>query len=201
MKMELREEGSYSGELRKEWENILSSSPLPNPFLTPTWNEIWLKHFGSSLAQKVLVFRDGKRNLVAVGTFIASEKEKEERGLTLLGSSDVWDYRDLIILPGWDEQVSRSLAGYFREGPWESLELKGISEFSPTARFFPAFMQSCGFPVEQEVEEVAVYLNLPTSWEIFLEELNAKDRHELRRKLRRLEKETTFEISDRKSVV
>jgi len=195
MKVELREEAPYSASLKKEWEELLMASPFRNPFLTPAWNENWLRHFGQSLEAKVLVFRDLNQNLVALGTFIASEKEKEGRGFSLLGSSDVWDYRDLIILPGWEEQVYRSLAGYFRESAWEYLELKGISEFSPTARFFPSFMQSCGFSVEQEMEEVAVYLDLPTSWEIFLEGLNSKNRHELRRKMRRLEKETNFGLS------
>ncbi len=195
MKIELHEEGSYSENLKREWEKLLVTSPFQNPFLTPTWIENWLAHFGPSLETKVLVFRDGSRNLLGLGTFVVSQKEKEGRGLTLLGSSDVWDYRDLLILPGWEEQVCTSLAGYFRQGPWEYLELKGISEFSPTARFFPSFMRSCGFFVEQEIEEVALYLNLPTAWEIFLEELNSKDRHELRRKLRRLEKETVYELS------
>ena len=195
MKIELREESSYSGDLKKEWENLLSASPFQNPFLTPTWNENWMIHFGQSLDARVLVFRDGKENLVALGTFVSSKREKEERGISLLGSSDLWDYRDLIIAPGWEEQVYSSLAGYFREGPWEYLEITGISEFSPTARFFPFFMQSSGFFIEQEIEEVAVYLDLPTGWEMFLEGLNSKDRHELRRKMRRMERETTFELS------
>ncbi len=191
--VELHEEASYSGTLKEEWEKLLMASPFRNPFLTPTWNENWLRHFGQSLGTKILAFRDSDRNLVALGTFVGSQKEGKR--FSLLGSSDVWDYRDLIIIPGWEEQVCRSLAGYFRESPWESLELKGISEFSPTARFFPFFMQSCGFAVEQEVEEVAVYLDLPSGWEIFLEGLNSKNRHELRRKMRRLEKETNFKFS------
>ncbi len=193
MEVELREEAPYSGSLKEEWGKLLMASPFRNPFLTPTWNENWLRHFGQSLEAKVLAFRDSNRNLVALGTFVGSQKEG--KGFSLLGSSDVWDYRDLIIIPGWEEQVCRSLAGYFRESPWEYLELKGISEFSPTARFFPVFMQSYGFAVEQEVEEIAVYLDLPSGWEIFLEGLNSKNRHELRRKVRRLEKETNFEFS------
>ena len=193
--VELREEVPYSGSLKREWEELLMASPFRNPFLTPTWNENWLRHFGQSLEAKALVFRDLNRNLVALGTFVGSEKEQEGKGFSLLGSSDVWDYRDLIIVPGWEEQVCRSLAGYLRESPWQYLELGGISEFSPTARYFPALMQSCGFAVEQEMEEVAVYLDLPTAWETFLEGLNSKNRHELRRKMRRLEKEMNFELS------
>ncbi len=195
MTIELREETSFSGDLKEEWEKLITASPFQNPFLTPTWSENWLRHFGQSFKTRVLVFRNQDRNLVALGTFIAPGREEEGGGLSLMGSSDVWDYRDLIILPGWEEQVCGSLAGYFSDGPWKHLELRGISEFSPTSRFLPSCMQSHAFSIEQEVEEVAVYLDLPNGWEAFLEGLNSKDRHELRRKMRRLEKETTFSLS------
>ncbi|MDH4266633.1 MAG: hypothetical protein OEW45_13440, partial [Deltaproteobacteria bacterium] len=48
MKIELQGESSYSQSLKKEWGKILSASRYRNPFLTPTWNEIWLKHFGNT---------------------------------------------------------------------------------------------------------------------------------------------------------
>jgi CelD/BcsL family acetyltransferase involved in cellulose biosynthesis len=55
-------------------------------------------------------------------------------------------------------------------------------------------MQAFGFDVVQEVEEVALYLDLSQTWEAFLGGLGSKDRHELRRKIRRLEREVAFEI-------
>jgi len=193
MKIELQEESPYSEPLKKEWEKLLSASRYHNPFLTPTWNEIWLKHFGNNQSLKVILFRDLGGTLLALGTFVNSCGEKGEKGLALMGSTDVWDYRDLIISPGNEAETFTALAGFFKEGPWDYLEFNGISEFSPTFHFLSTPMQGFGFRVAQEVEEVALYLDLPQSWEAFLGKLSGKDRHELRRKIRRLEREVAFE--------
>jgi CelD/BcsL family acetyltransferase involved in cellulose biosynthesis len=74
------------------------------------------------------------------------------------------------------------------------MELNGVSEFSPTLQFLPPQMHLSGFHVAQEAEEVALYLDLPQTWEAFLETLSGKDRHELRRKIRRLENEVVLEL-------
>ena len=195
MTIELLEANAYSEASMREWEALLSSSRFQNPFLTPLWIEIWLKHFGRSLGAKIILFRALEGALLAVGAFSTSTGEEGQQGLTLLGSKDVCDYRDLVIASGREEEAFGALGRFFGEGPWGYLELNGTSEFSPTAQFLPPLMQSFGFRVVQEVEEVALYLDLPATWEMFLERLNSKDRHELRRKMRRMEREVSCEIS------
>jgi len=192
--VEVLEKNTFPERLVQEWEELLSNCRWQNPFLTPTWNKIWLKHFGKSLAAKILLFRNQGQTLVALGAFSSSTDERGRKGLTLLGSSDVCDYRDLVAVSGREEEAFHALAGFFADGPWDFLELKGISEFSPTMQFLPSLMESSGFRVVLEVEETSVFLNLPPTWDEFLEKLEAKDRHELRRKMRRLEREATFEI-------
>lgn len=194
MKIQVLEGNFYPEVLVREWETLLGASRLQNPFLTPLWNEIWLRHFGKSLQPQVILFRASGGALLAVGSFSNPAGQGGQKGLTLSGSTDVCDYRDIIIAPGKEEEVFQALGRFFAEGPWEYLEFNGISEFSPTRQFLPALMPLFGFPVVQEVEEVALYLDLPITWEAFLERLSSKDRHELRRKMRRLEKELAFEI-------
>ncbi len=186
MNVQVIEDRSYQEALVRDWEELLSESRFQNPFLTPTWNQVWLKHFGKSLNPKVILFRDGEGTLLALGAFSNSIEKEGRRGLALMGSSDVCDYRDLVVASGREEEAFNALARSFAEGPWEYLELDGISEFSPTVQFLPPVMQSLGFQVSQEVQEIGVYLNLPATWDEFLKELNSKDRHELRRKMRRL---------------
>ena len=193
MKIEVLEGSSYPEPLAREWEELLLAARFKNPFLTPLWNEIWLRHFGKSLHARVILFRESGGALVAAGAFSNSAGEGSRRGLTLVGSQDVCDYRDIIIAPGREEEVFGALGRFFGEGPWDYLELNGISEFSPTFQFLPPGMQPFGFELIQEAEEVALSLDLPQSWEAFLEKLTGKDRHELRRKIRRLEREAAFE--------
>jgi CelD/BcsL family acetyltransferase involved in cellulose biosynthesis len=194
MRIEVLEGNSFSDPLIREWETILFARRWRNPFLTPLWNEVWLKHFGKSLQAKVILFRAAEGTLLAAGAFSHPAAGGNQKGLILVGSTDVCDYRDIIITPGKEEEVFNALGQFFAEGPWEYLELNGISELSPTIQFLPVLMQSFGFRVVQEVEEVALNLELPQTWEGFLQRLNSKDRHELRRKMRRLEKETAFEM-------
>ncbi|NWF54157.1 MAG: GNAT family N-acetyltransferase [Syntrophaceae bacterium] len=122
--------------------------------------------------------------------------EMEGKSITLLGSKDVWDYRDLILSAGKEKEALALLARWAADGPWAGLDFSGISEFSPTLEFLPSLLQASGFRVQWEVEEVAVFLKIPATWDDFLAQLGSKDRHELRRKMRRLEREAAFEIKE-----
>jgi CelD/BcsL family acetyltransferase involved in cellulose biosynthesis len=185
----------FSDRLIAEWEELLQKSAFPKPFLAPVWHEIWLKHFGKSLEVKKILVREGKGTLLGLGVF-SPAKENGRNSLKLLGASDVYDYRDLVLSGGREEEILGVLARFLAEGPWTDLELSGISEFSTTLKIFPSLLRSCNFQVTEAVEEVALYLNLPRTWEEFVGGLESKDRHELRRKMRRLEKEVSFEFSE-----
>jgi CelD/BcsL family acetyltransferase involved in cellulose biosynthesis len=178
------------------WETLLQESRFANPFLTPVWNQLWLKHFGLDLELKTLLLRSSGEEPLGLGIFSQSGKEEGKDHIALLGSKDVWDYRDLLLPAGKEKEALGLLARWAAEGPWGELDFNGISEFSPTMEFLPALLRSSGFQVTLDVEEVAVYLNLPTAWDDFLAQLNSKDRHELRRKMRRLEREAAFEIKE-----
>ena len=180
--------------LTREWEALLDRSRFRNPFLSPTWHEIWLKHFGQSLDTKVVTFRSPEGTLAALGVFSNDPGEGGRDRLALLGGPDVSDYRDLVIAPGKEEEACAALAQFFQEGPWAVLQLNGISEFSPTAQFFPSLAQSLGLHMSREIEEVSLYLDLPATWDEFLTGLKSKDRHELRRKMRRLEREASAHL-------
>jgi CelD/BcsL family acetyltransferase involved in cellulose biosynthesis len=192
MKAEVLPGRSPGPEIRSAWESILEEVPHRNPFLTPLWTEVWLRHFGHALDPRLLLFREEGGGITGIGHFLESS-EKGKRGLCLLGSRDVWDYRDLAIRPGREEEVFRSLAALMRGESFTFAELNSISQNSSTAEVFPRVMEASGFRVSREVEETVLNSCLPASWEDFLEALNGKDRHELRRKLRRIEKEGSCE--------
>ena len=194
MEVEILEGNPLPEGLLLLWEGLLPESSFQNPFLTPLWSAVWLKHFGGTLAVKTFLLRSTGGEPLGLGVFSDSGKEKDR--LSLLGSADVWDYRDFILAAGKEEEALGAWARVLAEGPWGEVELRGISEFSPTLRFLPAILRSLGFRVTEEVEEKAVYLNLPRTWDDFLNQMDSKDRHELRRKIRRLEREASFEILD-----
>jgi CelD/BcsL family acetyltransferase involved in cellulose biosynthesis len=195
MKAEIFPGRALAPEIRAAWETILEEVPHRSPFLSPLWAEVWLRHFGRSLDPKVLLFRDQGGGATGVGHFLESS-ENGKRGLCLLGSRDVWDYRDLAIRPGREEEIFLSLASLMKSESFGFIELDSIPQNSPTAEVFPRVMEASGLRVSREAEETVLNLYLPSLWEGFLEGLNGKDRHELRRKLRRLEKEGPGEWSN-----
>jgi CelD/BcsL family acetyltransferase involved in cellulose biosynthesis len=141
----------------------------------------------------VLLVREPGGGPLALGIFSEGDGGK---ALRLLGAEDVYDYRDLVILAGEEERAMAGLVRFWAEAPWTQVELSGVSEFSPTLRLLPGLLRSGGFRVTETVEEVALYLSLPPTWDGFLDQLGSKDRHELRRKMRRLEREGSFEFTD-----
>jgi CelD/BcsL family acetyltransferase involved in cellulose biosynthesis len=192
MKIEVLPGRPLPPEIRQGWEKILKEMAHQNPFLSPLWAEVWLKHFGRSLEPKLLLFRDQGGALKGIGHLLESS-ENGKRRLSLSGSGDVWDYRDFVIHPGWEKKVFQSLALMMKNGSFDFIELNSIAQNSPTADVFPKTMETLGFRVSREIEETVLNLPLPSTWDGFLEALSAKDRHELRRKIRRIEKEGSCE--------
>jgi hypothetical protein len=182
--------------LLKAWELLLTRSAVGNPYVTPLWTLTWLKHFGATLRSKILLSRSPTGELAGLGAFLETNGE-EGPGAVLLGSEDVWDYRDLVIARDAEKEVFADFAEYFSASPWKFIELPSISEVSPTYGRFLPFLRDRGFQVSEEKMEPCIYVNLPPTWDDFLGTLNSKDRHELRRKLRRLERDSSFQVEER----
>jgi hypothetical protein len=69
---------------------------------------------------------------------------------------------------------------------WSTLDLWGLMEASPTREAVRTLASEAGFEVSEEREAVSPRLQLPSTWDDYLASLGKKDRHELRRKMRRL---------------
>jgi CelD/BcsL family acetyltransferase involved in cellulose biosynthesis len=108
----------------------------------------------------------------------------------LLGSPDVCDYLDFITIPGREKEFFDALLPSLAAAGIKQLELESQR---PEAAVFEGFFSpdnherfSGKFNRENESAEIA----LPADWESYLNLLSKKQRHEVRRKLRKLENET-----------
>jgi hypothetical protein len=68
-------------------------------------------------------------------------------------------------------------------------DLHAVRAASPTAEILPRIAPSWGLRVVADVEERCPVLALPATWDEYLARLSGKDRHELKRKMRKLERE------------
>ena len=106
---------------------------------------------------------------------------------TLVGNSDTFDYNDFVIASGAEQRFYPALLDAISDGGGRQLDLYSIGEDSPTLKMLPQLARDRGYAVDVEEEDVAPRLVLTETWDEYLAGLGKKDRHELRRKLRRLE--------------
>src|SRR2546426_12021585 len=77
--------------------------------------------------------------------------------------------------------------------PYTTL-FRSVPGTSPTVTVLPQLAPACGLSASVAIEERCPVLVLPSSWDAYLTSLSGKHRHELARKMRRLERETPEEI-------
>src|SRR5262249_62382120 len=114
--------------------------------------------------------------------------ENEPDALELVGGAEVSDYLDLIAIAGHEEDAWAALLAA-RAGERARWILHAVPSASPTVRALPALAAGVGLGADATLEERCPVLGLPSSWDTYLASLSGKHRHELTRKIRRLERE------------
>lgn len=168
-------------EIRGEWLDLLDHCPVNTFYLMPQWQEIWWEAFRDrrEMAGFYLQRPEGV-------TAIASLARKGD-SLSFVGNTETFDYNDFMIRPGWEDDFFGVLMGWLEREDFKVLKLPSLIESSPTLEYLPVLARQRGYSVEVSEEDVTPGLELPDSWEHYLAGLSKKNRHELRRKLRRLE--------------
>jgi CelD/BcsL family acetyltransferase involved in cellulose biosynthesis len=149
-------------------------------FTLPPWLTSWWSSFGDGDEPLVVMMDDAGEPIGVVPL--------KKRGSTaaLMGSPDVCDYLDIITVPGHRRQVTRLLFEYLGKVNIKRLVLNGVREEAAIWTSVMPYARETGWEVSCEKEAVTFEMDLPETWEAFLSRLDGKQRHELRRKLRRL---------------
>ncbi|MCB0047905.1 MAG: GNAT family N-acetyltransferase [Caldilineaceae bacterium] len=183
--------------LADEWNDLLADSRVRSIFLTYEWQTTWWRALGHGELW-ILAFRcPASGKLVGIAPlFLTQEPEfAGRRHFHLVGCIEVSDYLDLIVRRDWEEIVYLSLLEWL-DGPdapaWDRLDLCNLPQESLAYQTLPELARSTGHNVEVLQEDVAPKFSLPPRYETYLNErVEKKQRHEIRRKQRRAERETT----------
>jgi CelD/BcsL family acetyltransferase involved in cellulose biosynthesis len=175
-------------DIEAEWEELLSFSPVNNLFITPQWQETWWETQGNGKSMAGFYMRDPE------GIMAIASLARHGDVVSLLGNEDTFDYNDFVIRPGFESTFFATLLEYLKEQRVSTLELPSLMETSPTLVFLPKLARLQGYEVAISEENVVPGLPLPSLWEEYLSGLSRKDRHELRRKLRRLESQENRQL-------
>jgi CelD/BcsL family acetyltransferase involved in cellulose biosynthesis len=193
----------------EEWDRLLRVAASDVVFMTRQWQDLWWRHFGDCTGCKLhlLVVRDGEGALKGIAPiFIAREPmpplKEYKRGelrpegegeplrlVRLVGGKDIADYLDVIAAPEDMEEVWTAVLDYLVEikREWDAIGFHSLPDWSPSRDILPRLAAQRGLQAQVFVEDVSPVMRLPQDWETYLMSLRKKDRHELRRKVRRLE--------------
>jgi CelD/BcsL family acetyltransferase involved in cellulose biosynthesis len=187
------DQSSAFNELQPEWNELLHRSNCDQIFSTWEWQSTWWSAYEAGDLWVVAV-RDDDNRLVGIAPWFVEHKPDGERIVRTVGCVDVTDYVDLICDPQYTRQVYALLAEHLEEQRerYDRINLCNIPEESPTRTEFASTLESLGFEVEIEMQEVCPVIPLPRTFEDYLGRLDKKQRHEIRRKIRRAETEPTL---------
>jgi CelD/BcsL family acetyltransferase involved in cellulose biosynthesis len=166
----------------EEWDDVLARSFRRSPFLSRRFLIPWAKTF---TAGRPLRIARWERKGRAEG-FLFLYRRAASDGWELLGGEQVSDSLDAVVAAGlegafWTELLA-SPRELLEEGP---LHLLNLVEGSPSLSLLPGICGERGVSFLAEEVDRAPYIPLPGSFDDYLGGLGKKERHELRRKLRR----------------
>ncbi len=191
--------------LAAEWNALLAESVTHVPFLRHEYLRAWWETRGggewpdSELA--VVVARQAGR-LAGVAPLFAAKNRDGHPALLLLGSIEISDYLDLIVRPA---DLSAFISGLLDflgttgpaglsvpapeadSKPWQVLDWHNLPAASPTLPVLKAEAEKCGWTFVQEQTYHAPSIPLAGDFETYLSGIDKKQRHEIRRKMRRAE--------------
>jgi len=173
-------------EVESTWSEIMTECYVNTIFITPQWQGTWWNRFKRD-TKPVIKALASNGNIIGILPLLFDKKE-----ITFIGNSDVYDYMDFPIVQGYGEEFFSIAWNHLSEMDWDMVRLESVPENSPTLEYLPEIARKNGCTVDLHNSDTTPCMDLPASWEDYLAGLRKKDRHELRRKLRRLESNTDF---------
>lgn len=164
-----------------EWDSLIESNLTANIFDSFEWQQSTvLACCESIIGHEILTVRDiDTKQLKAVVPLSINDGTA-----SFLSDYNTTDFQDLIIETPTKENTWHQIVDYLFKQGVDTIDLTSIRDSSNTVNEIKNLNQ---WNVEVSDWDVDPYISLPSSWDQFLINLRKKDRHELKRKFRRLE--------------
>ena len=148
-------------------------------FVLPPWLEVWWHEFGSEAELYLGAVRQGG-TIIGIAPLLLRGAEA-----SFIGSADVCDYLDFVIVPGREVDFFNILIDDLMGRNISRLDLRPLRSNSTALSHLIDIAQDRKYEVSCKVEDISLELDLPPTWEGYLRTLTQKQRHEVRRKSRR----------------
>jgi CelD/BcsL family acetyltransferase involved in cellulose biosynthesis len=179
------------------WESHHNDLRWDTLFVLPPWLSVWQQSFAPEIHPSFLVAREDE-SVIGIAPLLISEGKA-----SIIGNPDVCDYADFITAPDKESVFCTALLNALKQKGVSLLDLGSVRPDSVVMSAMVETARQLGHEVSCQEEDISLELDLPPTWEEYLQLLNSKQRHEVRRKLRRLEETGSVNyrfISDVESV-
>ena len=192
----------------QEWNNLLSGSITDTPFLRYEYQQTWWEHHGGGEWQNpklVLVTAREDEKLIGIAPLFISEYDGQS-ALLLIGSIEISDYLDLIVRMDDHPRFITGLLDFlasFLPDSWSGVDWYNLPDSSPTLAALKAESTQRGWTHLEEMYRPTPRIALNGDFEEYLGRVEKKQRHEIKRKMRRAEaseRGVRWYISDMKDV-
>lgn len=184
---------SFPDDLESEWNALLAETASHVPFLRHDYQHIWWQtRGGGEWSDAELAIVTGRQNgqLVSIAPLFFTPDHQGTPALLLLGSIEISDYLDMIARPDDLPSFLKKLLPFLASANlphWRVLDLYNILDNSPTLSALKLTADQLGWTTKIEKLQHCPYIPLPTDWDTYLAGIDKKQRHEIRRKIRRFE--------------
>jgi len=176
----------------QEWNDLLKGSVSDTPFLRYEYQHAWWEHRGGGeweSARLVLITARENEKLIGIAPLFISGYDGQS-ALLLNGSIEISDYLDLIVQMDDHARFITGLLDFLASSlpdNWSGLDWYNLPDSSPTLAALKVESTQRGWTHHEEMYRPTPRIVLNGDFEEYLSRVEKKQRHEIRRKMRRAE--------------
>jgi len=150
-------------------------------FMLPPWLGPWWSYFGEGAQTHLYVVKKSDEVLGVAPLAVTGDTAR------LISDSDLIDYSDFIVAPSRETEFFSILFDHLRREGVRRVQTGRVRADSTALSCLQAYSTLPGCDVTCNPVDVLYEIDLADTWEGYLSILSVKERHETRRKFRRLE--------------
>ena len=174
------------------WNDLLRESVSDSPFMRIEYQRAWWEFRGGGEwpnAQLVLISARENESLLGIAPLFIAEIDGQPT-LMLNGSIEISDYLDLIVRENDHSRFTSGLLDFLASHltePWRGLDWYNLPDSSPTLAALKAESVKRGWSYHEEIYHPTPHIFVYGDFDEYLSRVEKKQRHEIRRKMRRAE--------------
>ncbi|HEY3313277.1 MAG TPA: GNAT family N-acetyltransferase [Anaerolineales bacterium] len=180
--------------IKSGWNALVETSVTNAPFLRFEYLSTWWSTRGggewNADAELAIITACENGELVGIAPLFLAANRDNQSALLLLGSIEISDYLDLIVRPDKHQAFVMELLNWLKSNypaTWQTLDWYNLPENSPSLSALKTSAAQFGWEYVETIYQPSPFIPLPGDFETYLSGIDKKQRHEIRRKIRRAE--------------